>query len=162
EPYYTRVYSYADSLINHPDPLKVDYYINQLLDNQNYYLNIQDLITYRFDEEAQADLRKLSVKILILSIVSVILLLLMIPLIFNPIFKKLQSINDELHESSRKYEKFYHNTPAMMHSIDQNGVIINVSNYWLEKMGYTEEEVLGKKSTDFLTPESQKYATEEV
>lgn len=162
EPYYKKLYSFADSLINDPKPEKVDFYMNQVLSNQKKYLKIQDVITFKFEEEARTDLGKISFKIFILSVGSVILLLLMIPFVFNPIFKKLQSINEELKESSRKYEKFYHNTPAMMHSIDKNGHIINVSNYWLEKMGYTENEVLGRKSTDFLTPNSQKYASKVV
>ncbi|MGB3467847.1 MAG: PAS domain S-box protein, partial [Cyclobacteriaceae bacterium] len=59
-----------------------------------------------------------------------------------------------------KYESLYHRTPAMMHSIDSDGYIINVSAYWLEKMGYRKDEVLGKLSTDFLTVRSKTIAGE--
>ena len=35
-------------------------------------------------------------------------------------------------------------TPAMLHSIDENGLLISVSDAWLAKLGYTREEVLGR------------------
>ncbi len=57
---------------------------------------------------------------------------------------------------------FYENTPAMLHSIDQNGRLVSVSNYWLEKLGYEREEVIGKKYTQFLTEASCCYAEEVV
>ncbi len=63
-------------------------------------------------------------------------------------------------ESEKKYRYLYQNTPVMLHSIDSEGRIISVSKYWLEKMGYSSEKVIGKKSTDFLTPESQRHARE--
>ena len=53
-------------------------------------------------------------------------------------------------------------TPAMFHSIDSQGRLISVSDAWLAKLGYRREEVLGRPSTDFLTPESRKHAIEDV
>jgi diguanylate cyclase (GGDEF)-like protein/PAS domain S-box-containing protein len=52
--------------------------------------------------------------------------------------------------------------PAMVHSIDAEGVIIDVSQKWLEILGYSRSEAIGRKSTDFLTEESRAYATENV
>lgn len=49
-----------------------------------------------------------------------------------------------------------------MHSIDAEGRLIGVSDHWLKTFGYTAEEVLGRKSVDFLAPESQQYAREHV
>lgn len=71
-------------------------------------------------------------------------------------------LEQSLEKSKKEYQLLYHKTPAMMHSIDKQGKIISVSDFWLEKMGYTEDEVLGKKSTDFLTEKSKKYANEVV
>lgn len=65
-----------------------------------------------------------------------------------------------LRNSEEKFRKLYKKTPVMLHSIDAEGRIINVSDYWLEKMGYTESEVVGVKSSDFLTENSKKYAAE--
>ena len=49
-----------------------------------------------------------------------------------------------------------------MHSIDANGILLNVSAFWAEKLGYTREEMVGRKSTEFLTEASKKHATETV
>jgi diguanylate cyclase (GGDEF)-like protein/PAS domain S-box-containing protein len=53
-------------------------------------------------------------------------------------------------------------TPAMLHSIDETGRLISVSDAWLAKLGYSREEVLGRPSTDFLTSESRERAIREV
>ncbi len=49
-------------------------------------------------------------------------------------------------------------TPAMLHSINETGRLISVSDAWLAKLGYSREEVLGRPSFEFLTPESRDYA----
>ena len=56
------------------------------------------------------------------------------------------------------YQSLYENTPTMLHCIDVEGRIVSVSNLWLQKLGYERDEVLGRKSTEFLTPESRQYA----
>jgi len=72
----------------------------------------------------------------------------------------------ESHEELLKIRDLYHSmytsTPAMLHSINRVGEIISVSDFWLKKLGYTRDEVIGKKSTAFLTEESKKYANEVV
>ncbi|HYF03785.1 MAG TPA: PAS domain S-box protein, partial [Patescibacteria group bacterium] len=60
------------------------------------------------------------------------------------------------------YTAFYNNIPVMLHSIDNSGYIIDVSEYWLLKLGYKREEVIGRKSIDFLTEESREYAISKV
>ena len=52
--------------------------------------------------------------------------------------------------------------PAMMHSIDCNGDIVAVSECWLQRLGYRRDEVIGRKTTDFLTRTSARYAETEV
>ena len=54
----------------------------------------------------------------------------------------------------------YENTPVMMHSIGAGQQIISVNRNWLEVLGYEESEVIGRKSTEFLTEESRRYAVE--
>ncbi len=61
-----------------------------------------------------------------------------------------------------KLEHWSKVTPAMLHSIDGKGRLISVSDLWLAKLGYTREEVLGKRSSDFLTPESRDHAIKNV
>lgn len=52
--------------------------------------------------------------------------------------------------------------PAMMHSIDARGVIVAVSDAWLDKLGYTRAEVLGRASIDFLSAHSREFARNTV
>ena len=65
-------------------------------------------------------------------------------------------------ESEARYRSLYYSTPAMLHSIDSHGRLVSVSDCWLDKMGYTPEEVVGHKSTDFLTAESAQFAREVI
>ena len=46
----------------------------------------------------------------------------------------------------------------MMHSIDRTGRIVSVNDAWLSNLGYGRDEVIGRKSTSFLTRESRAYA----
>lgn len=73
-----------------------------------------------------------------------------------------RSAEQALRESETRYRSLYHHTPAMLHSIDPNGRLLSVSDYWTETMGYSREEVVGRPLTDFLTPEARAYAREEV
>lgn len=68
----------------------------------------------------------------------------------------------EMRKSEIRFQSVYRQTPAMMHSIDANGHIVEVSDRWLMKLGYERDQVLGRPSTDFLTPASQKYAHDVV
>ena len=63
-----------------------------------------------------------------------------------------------LRESEGRYRSLYHHTPAMLHSIDTWGRLVSVSDYWVEVMEYSRDEVIGRKLTDFFTAESGEYA----
>jgi PAS domain S-box-containing protein len=67
-----------------------------------------------------------------------------------------------LRQSEMRYRSLYHHTPAMLHSVDPQGRLLSVSDYWVQTMGYSREEVLGRLLTDFLTPESRSFALETV
>lgn len=65
-----------------------------------------------------------------------------------------------LRESEKMFRLLYNETPVMMHSINLEGELLSVSDFWLEKLGYEREEVLGKNFTEFLTEASRKSANE--
>ena len=76
-------------------------------------------------------------------------------------FKQECILAESMHRECREIcRALFMKVPAMMHSIDASGHIIEVSDYWLEVMGYDRREVLGRLSTEFLTDESRKYAEE--
>lgn len=73
-----------------------------------------------------------------------------------------QQAEQSLRASEARYRELYEHTPVMMHSIDSQGRLISVSDYWLRKLGYERKAVLGRKTIEFMTPASQKYAVEQV
>ncbi|MEM7188837.1 MAG: histidine kinase dimerization/phospho-acceptor domain-containing protein, partial [Pseudomonadota bacterium] len=48
----------------------------------------------------------------------------------------------------------------MMHSIDESGRLVRVSNFWAATLEYTPEEMVGRKSVEFLSEKSKAYAVE--
>ena len=54
-----------------------------------------------------------------------------------------------------KYRSLYRSTPAMLHTIDGQGHIVTVTDHWLQKLGYTRSEVVGRLITDFY-PEADR------
>ncbi len=67
-----------------------------------------------------------------------------------------------LQESEERYRSIYHNTPAMLHSIDRAGRLVSVSDYWADALGYRRDEVIGRKLIDFFTDTARQYAEEIV
>lgn len=67
-----------------------------------------------------------------------------------------------LKQSEEKYRRLYNETPVLLHSINMDGTIVEVNDYWLRTMGYERDEVIGKKVTDFYTDASKQYFMEFV
>jgi PAS domain S-box-containing protein len=55
-----------------------------------------------------------------------------------------------------KYRNLYRSTPAMLHTVDGDGLLITVTDHWLSKLGFSREEVLGRPITDFMSVADQK------
>ena len=60
-----------------------------------------------------------------------------------------------LARAERRYEDLYHATPAMLHTIDAEGRITDVSDHWLEKLGFAREDVIGQSILNFLSDASR-------
>jgi len=71
---------------------------------------------------------------------------------------KRKTFENALQESEERYRSIYHNTPAMLHSIDPGGRLVSVSDNWLEVLGYSRKEVIGQKLTSFFAPDSRRLA----
>lgn len=71
-------------------------------------------------------------------------------------------LETELQTERDRYRSTYRATPAMMHTIDRNGVILNVSDYWLAMMEYTREEVIGTQASDYLVEEDRERARTKI
>lgn len=57
-----------------------------------------------------------------------------------------------LRDSEARYRGLYDYTPVPMHACDTEGNIVAASERWLELMGYTREEVIGRPIADFREP----------
>lgn len=95
--------------------------------------------------------------VLIVSIFIGISVLILYRIALQEILRR-KRVERELRFSEERYRDIYHKTPVMLHSIDTIGRVIRVSDYWLEKMGYARDEVIGRDLTSFYTPESRGYA----
>ncbi len=116
----------------------------------------------RISESVSAPLvRIVGPVVMVLSVMIGIAVLVLYRKASREIFRR-RNAEQALRQSEARYRSLYHHTPAMLHSIDTEGRLLSVSDYWVETMGYGREEVIGKPLTDFLTPESRRYAEKEV
>ena len=76
--------------------------------------------------------------------------------------RALLSATSRLAESEQRVRRLYEATPAILHSIGADGRILNVSDRWLALLGYERDEVIGRASSEFLTPASQAHARDTV
>ena len=67
-----------------------------------------------------------------------------------------------LQASNQQVKRLYEQTPALLYSVDPSGRLLNVTRHWLEEMGYRKNEVLGRRSVDFMTATSRHRITEEA
>ncbi len=51
----------------------------------------------------------------------------------------------------RELSRFYEKAPVMLHSIDGSGRLLSVNDRWLENMGFTRSEVIGRPLGQFFT-----------
>jgi PAS domain S-box-containing protein len=65
---------------------------------------------------------------------------------------------EALRLSEFRFREIYENSAVMMHSINQKGHLLNVNKKWLQELGYTREEVVGRRLDLIMTPESAEKA----
>jgi rsbT co-antagonist protein RsbR len=58
------------------------------------------------------------------------------------------------------YRSFYLRTPVMMHSMDTDVRLMEVSDRWVEVLGHARNEVLGRRVLDFMDEESRQKVEE--
>lgn len=70
--------------------------------------------------------------------------------------EELATANQELHAYAEELQDLYNNAPCGYHSLDGDGVFVNINECELSWLGYSREELVGKmKLGDVLTPESR-------
>ena len=61
-----------------------------------------------------------------------------------------------------KLAEFIDDAPVMLHSIDAQGYLLQVNNFWAERLGYTPSDMIGKRAVDFMTERSRSYTLGET
>jgi PAS domain S-box-containing protein len=64
-------------------------------------------------------------------------------------------------DSEANYRTLYARTPVPMHACDKDGILTEVSDRWLELLGYERDEVIGHHITSFHTATSATAVVEE-
>ena len=59
------------------------------------------------------------------------------------------------------YQWLFRKLPVMATSIAEDGRFVDVSDAFLERLGYERDEVVGRRPTDFVTPESARRIEQE-
>jgi PAS domain S-box-containing protein len=57
-----------------------------------------------------------------------------------------------LRESEQRQRELYARTPAILHATDDQGILIEVSDRWLDLFGYRREQVVGRSMKEFYAP----------
>jgi PAS domain S-box-containing protein len=67
-----------------------------------------------------------------------------------------KSVEEVLRKSAEEIKDFYDKAPCGYHSLDKNGVFVRINETELAWLGYTRNEIIGKKFPEIITPESRK------
>ncbi len=74
--------------------------------------------------------------------------------IFGRLNIRLRGMSHRLSVSETRFQQLYQRTPDMLHSMDREGHLLYVSQSWLDTLGYSRDEVIGKDFFDFVVNES--------
>nr|WP_321446037.1 EAL domain-containing protein [uncultured Cohaesibacter sp.] len=74
---------------------------------------------------------------------------------FNEMQNQLESDSQRIKRAYKRLTDWHNNTPALLYSLDAQGVIRAVSDFWLAETGYGQEEVIGRDFLEFI-PEDQR------
>lgn len=69
--------------------------------------------------------------------------------------KDLEAVQNLIQESEQRFRLLYQDAPVGFHSMDGNGVILEVNRLWCETLGYNTDQVIGKPFLQFIAAVSQ-------
>ncbi|MCR9129004.1 MAG: PAS domain S-box protein [Alphaproteobacteria bacterium] len=72
------------------------------------------------------------------------------------------AFREALQSEKARFETVYRATPALLHSIDAEGRTTIVSDYWLKRMGYGRDEVIGAPGWFFMDEASARRIQDTV
>ncbi|WP_319549226.1 ATP-binding protein [Desulfogranum marinum] len=72
---------------------------------------------------------------------------------------ELENERERLVQENRYLRELYDRSPLGYQSLDENGCLIETNQAWLDILGYSREEVIGKNFGEFLAPDWQEHFT---
>ena len=72
----------------------------------------------------------------------------------------LKQLEEDLWESEERFRILYENAPIPYQSLNEDGYIIEANQAWLDTLGYSAEEVMGRWFGDFLPADYQEVFRE--
>ena len=61
-------------------------------------------------------------------------------------------VEEELKQSEERYRRLYENVPIGYQTLDEDGRLLDVNRAWLDILGYSKREVIGRRVGDFVAP----------
>ncbi|MBK1662510.1 PAS domain-containing protein [Paracraurococcus ruber] len=78
---------------------------------------------------------------------------------FNAMQRRLDAGEAERQAATARLLRHYDHTPALLYSVDRQGIIRHASAHWLRATGHARDSVIGRPLAAFLDPESaDRYA----
>ena len=78
-----------------------------------------------------------------------------VPLLLASAVEQARLQRADMQRSHDRHRQLYERTPAMLHTVDPEGRLVNMSELWLERLGEVRESVIGRRFGEFLTEESR-------
>jgi PAS domain S-box-containing protein len=65
-----------------------------------------------------------------------------------------------LRQNEDRFRLLFEGSPLAYHALDERGRLLDVNQAWLDLLGYTRQEVIGRRLGEFLTPEAKRQFKE--
>ena len=104
---------------------------------------------------APSSIGQTNLALVVAAVTLLILFLAMIAAMFDRQFVHLAARKSlALRRSEEQFRALYRRTPLPLHALDLEGQLQEVSDAWLDLLGYSRQEVVGQPMTKFMTEES--------
>jgi PAS domain S-box-containing protein len=71
--------------------------------------------------------------------------------------QELARLKTEKHNDTERFRLLFERTPVGYQSLDENGNFLEINQTWLDILGYSREEVIGRNFSDFLPNEWKEH-----
>jgi PAS domain S-box-containing protein len=69
----------------------------------------------------------------------------------------IKHLEEELRASGERFRMLFEHAPVAYHSLDPKGRLMAVNQAWLDEMGYTREEVIGRPFSDLVAESNREH-----